>query len=68
MVGIDIYEISGSHDGVAEDTSLVLGCDAVSLGGDSRRFDKTVPSYSKVTLSMKSVVLTKRHGVTSRDT
>lgn len=42
MVGMDIYEISGSHSGIAEDTILLLGCDSVSWG-DSRRFDKISP-------------------------
>ena len=33
VVGIDIYEISVSHSDVAEDTSLLLRCDALSMGG-----------------------------------
>jgi len=33
MAGMDINEISGSHSGVAEDTILLFGCDAVSWGG-----------------------------------
>jgi len=49
MVRMGIHEISGSHSGVAEDTVLLLGCDAVSLIPDVST--KVIPSYSKVAQS-----------------